>query len=97
MCDDYCGLYANNVVLQFFFFFFTFSLPKECYSWEFECDGRCIAATRWCSGDIDCEDLSDESNCRGKVHLNCEHVLFTIIPGHDVLDSLRKWQTDFTE
>lgn len=54
-----------------FFFFFFLSCPAlppvECSGEEFHCraDGTCIPERWRCDGDKDCEDGSDETNCKG--------------------------------
>lgn len=55
---------------QYFFLFFSSCPalpPVECSGEEFHCrtDGTCIPERWRCDGDKDCEDGSDETNCKG--------------------------------
>ena len=56
---------ANSVLCFHQFFFSITDGHFKCRVTEFLCNnGQCIHQDWRCDGDFDCEDFSDESNCR---------------------------------
>lgn len=60
---------SGSILFLFIYLFLSCPAlpPVECSGEEFHCraDGTCIPERWRCDGDKDCEDGSDETNCKG--------------------------------
>lgn len=72
ICTLFACLFVPADLLCAFFFFFSPAVLPTCSPVDFHCDnGKCIRRSWLCDGDNDCEDDSDEQDCREYSSRHC--------------------------